>query len=58
MVNLNYKEIEIVNDNRGIPCASIRKKGIANFKIHVSLSHSREDALAFAIAMPGAETQH
>jgi holo-[acyl-carrier protein] synthase len=53
--NLNYKEIEIVNDSRGIPCASIRKKDAANLKILISLSHSQEAAVAFTIVVPGLE---
>ena len=50
--NLNYKEIEIVNDDRGVPHASIREKGITNLQILISLSHSEETAIAFTIVIP------
>ena len=55
--NLSYKEIEIVNNDRGIPGAYIRKKGITNLKILISLSHSEDTAIAFTIVALGAEAQ-
>lgn len=55
--NLSYKEIEIVNDGRGIPHASILKQGFANLKILISLSHSQETAIAFTIIVIGTEAQ-
>jgi holo-[acyl-carrier protein] synthase len=56
-VNLSYKEIEIVNDDRGIPGVCIRKKGVNNLKILISLSHSQETAIAFTIVALSAEAQ-
>jgi holo-[acyl-carrier protein] synthase len=44
-----YKDIEIVNDDRGIPHAGIQKKGFTDFEILLSLSHSHESAVAFTI---------
>jgi holo-[acyl-carrier protein] synthase len=49
--NLSYKEIEIINDDRGIPGALIRKEGFADVGIRLSLSHSRSTAVAFAIVI-------
>lgn len=54
---LNYREIEIINDDRGIPYASVSKKGIDDLKILISLSHSQEDAIAFTIVTRGAGTR-
>jgi holo-[acyl-carrier protein] synthase len=45
----NYREIEIVNDKRGVPGARILKEGFDGLEILLSLSHSRETAIAFAI---------
>ena len=41
---VNWKEIEIVNDSRGKPQISFRGK--ISDKVHVSLSHSRDFAVA------------
>jgi len=45
----NYREIEIVNDKRGVPGARILKEGFAGLDILLSLSHSKETAVAFTI---------
>jgi holo-[acyl-carrier protein] synthase len=44
-----YKDIEIVNDDRGIPRAGIQKKGFTDLNILLSLSHSHESVVAFTI---------
>lgn len=41
---IRWKEIEIVNNNKGKPHISL--KGKIQHKIHVSLSHSRDSAVA------------
>ena len=47
----NYKDIEITNDERGIPAVSILKDGFEGIRILLTLSHSRNEALAFAIVL-------
>jgi len=47
--NLGYKDIEILNDKKGVPGARIEKAGFADVGIRLSLSHSRTTAVAFAI---------
>lgn len=49
--NSNYKEIEIVNNVRGVPTAKINGICFSNFRIYISLSHCKDKALAFAIVM-------
>ena len=45
----NYRELEIVNDNRGVPGARILNEEFAGLDILLSLSHSQETAVAFTI---------
>ena len=45
----DYRDIEIVNDKRGIPGACILKEGFAGLDILLSLSHSRDTAIAFTV---------
>jgi len=50
--NLNpvlYNQIEIINDNNGVPLAKIKIKGYEQLKISISLSHCEDKAIAFAI---------
>ena len=46
---VDYRDIEIVNDQRGVPGARILKDGFAGLDILLSLSHSQEAAIAFTI---------
>lgn len=47
--NINYNEIEIINNKKGIPQVTIKNKNLNNIKIQLSLSHCKDKALAFAI---------
>ena len=49
--NLDYKDIEILSDDEGVP--RVRVNNVDNDKIetHLSLSHCKDKALAFAVAM-------
>ena len=49
--NLSYNEVEIFNDENNIPIVKINDKNYLNFKIHVSLSHSNDRAIAFSIVI-------
>ena len=44
---LRFKEISILNENNGKPFAKIDKHNLKN--IHISISHSNENAVALAI---------
>jgi len=48
-VQLSPKQIEILNDSRGIPSARITGEHSGRFQVKISLSHSDEIALAFAM---------
>jgi|SRR3989338_62469 len=47
--NINYKDIEILNDDNGIPKVNFNHD--AQLNIHISLSHSNDRALAFAVIL-------
>ena len=57
MANLGYKEIEILNDEKGVPGARIVKEGFADVGIQLSMSHSRSTAVAFAVVARVVEKQ-
>ena len=46
---IDYRDIEILNDGKGIPKASFNQD--AQLNIHISLSHSNDRALAFAVIL-------
>ncbi len=46
---LSYKDIEVTNQETGLPIARIQKEGFEKFHIALSLSHSRTQAIALAI---------
>jgi holo-[acyl-carrier protein] synthase len=46
---LSYRDIEITNDKNGVPVAEILKSGFDDLDIKLSLSHSRSEAIAFAV---------
>jgi len=54
----DYKEIEIVNDSRGVPGAGIKKDEFTDLSILLSLSHSQESAIAFTIVVLQPEQSH
>ncbi len=45
----SYKDIEIINQETGLPIAHVHKEGLEKLHISLSLSHSRTQAVAFAI---------
>lgn len=45
--NIDYKAIEILNDGNGSPKVNLNHKG--TLKVYISLSHSNDSALAFAV---------
>ena len=49
--NLSYKEIEISNDKTGVPRVRINGTDFHNLRVYLSLSHCKDKAIAFAIAM-------
>lgn len=52
--NVRYADIEIINKQDGMPVASVDKEGFRDLQIHLSLSHCKDKAIAFAIVMDGA----
>ena len=44
---IGYKDIEILNCDNGIPIVNLNYNG--SLKVHISLSHSNDRALAFAV---------
>jgi len=45
--NIGYKDIEILNCDNGIPRVNLNYN--SSLKVHISLSHSNDRALAFAV---------
>jgi len=50
-LNLNFKSIEILNDENGRPRAYLHDEGKSKWKIKISLSHSKKNAMAIAVAI-------
>jgi len=48
---LDYKKIEIYNDASGVPEVNLKKSNLNNLIIKISLSHCRDKAIAFVIAI-------
>ena len=46
---LMYKDIEITNNERGVPEVNIEKEGFENLEISVSISHCEDKAIATAL---------
>jgi holo-[acyl-carrier protein] synthase len=46
-----YKDIEITNDENGVPSARVLKPGFDDIEIKLSLSHGRQEAIAFVIVI-------
>lgn len=51
--SLDYNMIEIINKQNGAPKIKIHKPNFNNLQIHISLSHCKDKALAFAIVAEG-----
>lgn len=47
-IKLNLTEIEILNEYDGRPIVDLKSKEFENFEIKISLSHSNDNAIAFA----------
>ena len=47
---IGWKDIEILNDNKGNPFVTFKKKELSNIEVDLSLSHLKEYAIATAIA--------
>ncbi len=50
-IQINMKDIEIVNNARGVPQASVKCKACEGFIIKISLSHSKDMAVAQAYVL-------
>ena len=48
--DISYNEIEILNNNLGVPTATINHKVFELTDIHISLSHCKTVVVAFAVA--------
>lgn len=46
---ISYKDIEILNNKIGAPIVKINNKQFKNMQINISLSHSKEIVVAFAL---------
>ena len=51
--NPNYKDAEIFYDKEGVPIVRLNYIEGNNLHVCISLSHSKDRAIAFAIAMRG-----
>jgi holo-[acyl-carrier protein] synthase len=49
--NIGYKDIEIINNQDGVPEVAIGKDGFGDLQVKLSLSHCRDNAIAFAVAI-------
>ena len=47
---LAFREIQIINDETGIPNVVIQREDYENINIIISLSHSKDLVIAFAVA--------
>lgn len=47
----DYKKVEILNNELGIPLVNISDEGYKNLKVHLSLSHCEDKAIAFAVVI-------
>lgn len=49
--HMDYKEIEIINIEKGVPMVKLYNKNLKKLKARISLSHCEDKAIAFAIIM-------
>lgn len=47
--SISYNEIEILNNQYGVPRAKIKNKKLGKFNILITLAHCKDKAIAFAI---------
>lgn len=52
-VNLLFNEIEILNNENGVPMVRINNPVLHNLQIYLSLSHCKDKAIAFATVIAG-----
>lgn len=50
-INLSYREIEILNNENGVPIVGINNVCFHNLKVFLSLSHCDDKAIAFAVVI-------
>lgn len=50
-INLSYREIEILNNENGVPIVRINNVCFHNLKVSLSLSHCNDKAIAFAVVI-------
>ncbi|MBW2976549.1 holo-ACP synthase [Candidatus Woesearchaeota archaeon] len=50
-LNMDYKKVEIVNNENKVPKVRINEDNCNNLEVHISLSHCEDKTVAFAIAM-------
>jgi holo-[acyl-carrier protein] synthase len=48
---ISFRDIEITNDEYGVPSVTIKNGGKLNIRVEISMSHSRDFAVAFAVAI-------
>lgn len=53
MRDVTFRDIEITNDENGVPHVSFKTRRMLNIRVEISLSHSGDYAVAFAIAARG-----
>lgn len=49
--SLDYKALEIFNNEKGVPIATINDADFRKVQVHLSLSHCEDKAIAFAVAI-------
>ena len=49
--NLDYRTVEIFNNENGVPIATINGPDFRNLQVHLSLSHCEDKAIAFAVVI-------
>ncbi|MBS3105526.1 holo-ACP synthase [Candidatus Woesearchaeota archaeon] len=49
--SLDYKALEIFNNEKGVPIATINDIDFRNLQVHLSLSHCGDKAIAFAVVI-------
>ncbi len=47
--DIDFRDIEITNNERGVPSVELKKKKLAGYKVLISLSHCVDKAVAFCI---------
>ncbi len=55
---VSYTEIEVLNDHRGAPSVRLPQNLSSQFKVAISLSHTKSYALAFVLAEERVTSYH